>query len=61
MFLPKPNAINMPSNAAPIGVGLQACNSNNQCGKQSCDIDKPDESCGWSLVGIIISFGLASL
>lgn len=61
MFLPKPNAISVPSNASPIGVGLNGCNSGNKCDSQTCDQQSGgNDSCGWSLVGIIISFGLAS-
>lgn len=46
MFLPKPSAFTLPTGAAPEGLGIQACNSGNSCRNNTCDINKPDDSCG---------------
>ena len=55
MSLPKPNVLAMPECAAPLGIGLDACNSGNHCSGQSgCDVYTPgSNSCGAGLgVGI---------
>ncbi|MBR5960740.1 MAG: hypothetical protein IKZ98_07055 [Clostridia bacterium] len=45
MFLPKPNVLAMPECAAPLGIGLDACNSGNKCNGQSgCDVYTPSNS-----------------
>ena len=64
MFLPKPNVLAMPECAAPLGIGLDACNSGNKCNGQSgCDVYSPSNSgggCGDELTvaGIAISVGV---
>lgn len=58
MFLPKPNALSVPAGASPIGIGLEACNSGNACGSQSCDVNSSsggtcDASLAWTAVGAV--------
>ena len=51
MFLPTPNAITLPEGITPTGIGLEACNSGNSCGKLSCDAYSSSVGkCGWTLV-----------
>ncbi|MCR5082415.1 MAG: hypothetical protein K6B15_02975 [Parasporobacterium sp.] len=42
-MLPKPSVLTMPSMHSPMGVGMGACNSANQCPSQKCDITKAHE------------------
>lgn len=57
MFLPKPNAFTLPNGTAPEGIGIQACNSGNNCNNNACDVNKP--SCGGDL-GAGIGIGAAA-
>lgn len=60
MFLPKPNVLAMPECAAPLGIGLDACNSGNKCNGQSgCDVYTPSNSgCG---DGLTVGVGAAGI
>lgn len=62
MFLPKPNVLAMPECAAPLGIGLDACNSGNKCNGQSgCDVYSPSNSgggCGDGLTAAGIAIGV---
>lgn len=61
MFLAKPNVMVAPSAVSPVGIGLGACNSNNKCSGQSCDVNsKSSSSCGASLGVSIIGVGLSA-
>lgn len=42
-MLPKPNIFSLPQMASPVGIGIKACNSGNQCPSQKCDITKANE------------------
>lgn len=59
MFLPKPNAISLPLAASQLGTGLGACNSNNTCTKQNCDVNNSSGGCGWSLAKTLATLGFA--
>lgn len=65
MFLPKPNALTIPESIAPIGIGLDACNSGNSCNRQSCDTNGSSGGCadtlGWIGVGVgVVGVGFAA-
>ena len=61
MFLPKPNAMTMPTCASPVGIGLEACNSGNSCSTQSCDVNSNSgsgscgASLGWTAAGAVFA------
>ena len=63
MFLPTPNALTLPEGITPAGIGFEACNSGNNCNGNGCDSQSQgsDSSCGWSLVGILISLGMGAI
>ena len=63
MYLPKPNAMSMPASSAPMGLGLDACNSGNVCNTQGCANQSSGGGCGAGLavgvIGIIVTCALA--
>lgn len=62
MFLPAPNALTLPEGTAPIGIGLEACNSGNSCTGNTCDNQSSGGGgCGWSLAGIVVTVAAAAL
>lgn len=61
MFLSKPYVVVAPSAVSPVGIGLGACNSNNKCSGQSCDVNKKSSSsCGAGLAVGIVGDALAA-
>lgn len=39
-MLPKPSILQSPTKASPVGIGLGACNTDNKCGVDTCDVVK---------------------
>ena len=39
-MLPKPNILQCPTKMSPLGIGLAACNTDNVCGTEACDVVK---------------------
>ncbi|MCR5082417.1 MAG: hypothetical protein K6B15_02985 [Parasporobacterium sp.] len=39
-MLPKPTVLESPTKISPIGIGLGACNTDNVCSVDKCDIVK---------------------
>lgn len=40
MMLPKPVVLQGPAKISPLGIGLGACNTDNVCDVESCDVVK---------------------
>lgn len=49
-MLPKPSMLVKPTCSSPNGIGLGACNSNNQCEVQPCDNGHTEGNSVWDVV-----------